>query len=160
MSPSRPDTNYNAASSNTLVIQVVTSNVWVANGNGTVTGLSNTGTAVTASAQTGGGTAIAIDNAGDVWSLNKTGSKVSEYSSAGILISGGTTVGGLNLPTSLAIDGAGLVWVTNGGSVGTLSVLSAPGTRSLSLWLLRPALVAHVHQHRRIRQSLDHQLGR
>ncbi len=121
------DANYASATSNTLGVLLNTNNVWVANGNGTVSGITNSGTAVTSTAQSGGGTAIAIDNAGDVWSLNKSGSTVSEYSNVGILISGGSTVGGLNAPTALAIDGAGLVWVTNGGT-GTLSVLSAPGT--------------------------------
>ena len=122
------DTDYAAATSNVLAVLLNTNNVWVANGNSTVSALTESGTAVTTSAQSGGGTAVAIDNAGDVWSLNKTGSKVSEYSNAGVLISGGSTVGGLNAPTALAIDGAGLVWVANGGTAGTLSVLSAPGT--------------------------------
>ena len=120
------DINYNAATSNAVAVQVVSNTVWVANGNSTVSGIGSSGAAVTNSGVSGGGTAVAIDNAGDVWSLNQSGSKVSEYSSTGTLLNGGSTVGGLQSPTALAIDGAGLVWVTN--STGTLSVLSAPGT--------------------------------
>ncbi len=119
------DTNYAATTSNSIVVLVTTNNVWVANGNGTVSALTSTGAALTPAGVSNGGTAVAIDNAGDVWSLNKSASKVSEYDNAGNLLNtfGG---GGLTAPSALAIDGSGLVWVTNGS--GTLSVLSSTGS--------------------------------
>ena len=118
------DTNYSAVTSAPITEIITTNNVWVANGNGSVSAITESGTAVTTSAVSGGGTGIAIDNAGDVWSLN-TGS-VAEFSNTGTVISPGYTGGGINAPTALTIDGAGLVWVTNGNN--TLSVLSPTGT--------------------------------
>ena len=118
------DANYNAITSNTLLIQVVTGNVWIANTNNSVSGVSNTGTAITTSAVSGGGKGIAIDNSGDIWSLNAN--SLAEFSSTGAVISAGYTGGGLSTPTALTIDGAGLVWVTNG--TNTLSVFNPNGT--------------------------------
>jgi ligand-binding sensor domain-containing protein len=100
--------------------------VWIANGNNSVSALTEAGTAVTSTSVPVGGTAIAIDNAGDVWSLNKSASSVAEFTNLGSVISSGYTAGGINTPTALAIDGAGQVWVTNGNN--TLSVLSSTGT--------------------------------
>jgi hypothetical protein len=120
------DTNYNQATSAADPITVTTNNVWIANGNNSVSALTEAGTAVTSTSVPVGGTAIAIDNAGDVWSLNKSASSVAEFTNLGSVISSGYTAGGINTPTALAIDGAGQVWVTNGNN--TLSVLSSTGT--------------------------------
>ena len=110
-------------------------NVWVAStgnvgtsGNGSVTELAPTGSALSpASGFTGGGlstpTCIAINGSGNVWvwqrpqylwatqstpgvtELNPTGSA--------LLPVNGFTGGGLNGPFDIAIDGSGNVWVVN-----------------------------------------------
>ena len=117
------DTNYTAITSAAIPEIITTNNIWVANGNGTVSAVSEGGTPVTPSAVSGGGKAIAIDNAGDVWSLNT--SSVAEFSNTGTVISAGYTGGGLSNPTALTIDGAGYVWVTNASN--TISVLGPTG---------------------------------
>jgi hypothetical protein len=67
--------------------------------------------------------AIALDGAGNIWNANESGVSyagtpgLSELSSSGSFISGpgGYTGGGqISVPTSLAIDSSGDVWVTNG----------------------------------------------
>ena len=109
------DTNYNTASG-TLNVTINTNNVWIANGNGTTSALSNTGTAVTPSGVTGGGTAVAIDNSGNVWALSKTGNNVTKLSNAGAPIATYAGSGNIVAPSALAIDGAGIVWIANGGT--------------------------------------------
>lgn len=100
--------------------------VWTANGNGSVSDVTPSGAVAATTATSGGGTALAIDHSGNVWSLNQSSSTVSEFSKTGALLQTGTVVGGLNVPKALAIDGAGLVWIANGD--GTVSELSAPNT--------------------------------
>jgi hypothetical protein len=120
------DANY-AAVSKTLTILITTNNIWIANGNGSVSALTNTGSALTPVAVNGGGTAIAVDGSGNVWSLNKSANSVAEFNSAGAIVNSGFRVGGITSPASLVIDGAGIVWIANGD--GTLSgVNSSSGT--------------------------------
>ena len=119
------DGNYLGVISAALPVTITTNNVWIANGNNTVSGLSESGAPITSSAAAGGGTAIAIDYAGDIWSLNKAASSVAEFSKTGAVISAGYTGGGINAPSALAIDGAGTVWIGNGNN--TLSGISGQG---------------------------------
>jgi len=59
--------------------------------------------------------AIAFDQAGDVYSVNSAANSL-QYTTN----NGGTqanyTGGGLNAPVSLAVDGAGYVWIANSGN--------------------------------------------
>ena len=119
------DTNYAAATSAPFTITVVTNNVWVANGNSTVSALTSTGTAKV-SGVAGGGIGVAIDNAGNVWSLSSSSNAVAKYPLSGAAPAM-YTGGGLNSPSALAIDGNGYVWITNNGN-STLSVFNAAGT--------------------------------
>jgi hypothetical protein len=119
------DANYNMVTSAADAITVTTNTVWIANGNNSVSALSEAGSAVTSGGVSGGGIAVAIDGAGDVWALNQGASSVAEFSKEGAVISSGYTGGGINAPTALAIDGAGQVWVANGNN--TLSVLDSTG---------------------------------
>ena len=120
------DANY-TATSGTLALLVTTNNVWVANGNGSVSALTSAGSALTPVAVTGGGTAIAIDGTGNVWSLNKSANSIAEFTNAGAVINPAIKGGGVAAPSSLVIDGAGIVWIANGD--GTLSgVNSASAT--------------------------------
>jgi hypothetical protein len=93
--------------------------VFVVNGSGSVASLTKTGGAATG-ATTGGGIGEAIDAAGDVWSINSSGTSVSEFSNVGVLLS--TYSGaGISAASALAIDGKGVVWIANSGSVSALT---------------------------------------
>ncbi len=117
------DNNFATSTSSSVTLTVTPDNVWIANGSGSVTGISATGTSVAST--TGGGTGISIDNAGDIWSLNRSASSVAEFSNTGTVINSGYTGAGITTPTALAIDGSGLVWIANSNS--TISVLSSTG---------------------------------
>ncbi len=118
------DTNYNSATG-TIAVTINTNNVWIGNSNGTTSALSSTGSSVTASGINGGGTAVAIDNSGYVWSLSKSGNSVTRLTNTGATV--GTYAGSGNIvaPSALAIDGAGIVWIANGAS--TLTGVTATG---------------------------------
>jgi hypothetical protein len=119
------DSNYNSVSA-ALALTVTANNVWIANGNGTVTGITQAGAAITPSTGApGGGIGIAIDNSGNIWSLNQSANSVSKFTNTGASISTGYTGAGINAPNALTIDGNGLVWIAN--STGTLSVLKPSG---------------------------------
>jgi hypothetical protein len=77
--------------------------VWVANG-GSVAALNIDGS-VYQPASSNGGVGVAIDAAGNVWSANA--SSVTEFSSAGSVLSGGYSIGAGNTPAALAVDGLG-----------------------------------------------------
>ena len=108
-------TNSNYASSKaTQSLTVLVQNVWAANSGGSVSGISAAGSTITSSATTGGGLGIAIDSAGNLWSLTPNGGAVAKFSNAGTLVNAGYSGGGLSAATSLAIDGNGLIWLANG----------------------------------------------
>ena len=117
------DSNFAASTSSTVTLTVTPDNVWIANSGGSVTGITSTGTSV--ANKSGGGTGISIDNAGNIWSLNKSASSVAEFSNTGTVLSSGYTGAGISTPTALAIDGAGMVWIANSNS--TISVLTNAG---------------------------------
>jgi len=66
--------------------------------------------------------------AGNAWVTNDTGNTVTKLSNTGAVLSGanGYTVGGLNGPYAIAIDGAGNAWVPNF-QVNTVTELSNTG---------------------------------
>jgi hypothetical protein len=100
-------------------------NVWVVNGNQTLSKLSNSGAAVSpTTGYAGGGAGIAIDSAGNVWSGTPSGASVAEFAKSGTLT--GTYPGaGISSPAGLAISGA-YVWIANANN--TLSLLQSDGT--------------------------------
>jgi streptogramin lyase len=57
--------------------------------------------------------AIAVDQAGDVWLADYSTSSVVELASTGSILQTLPGVGGVYYPAGLAIDGGGNVWVTN-----------------------------------------------
>jgi hypothetical protein len=119
-------TNYTTAMASVLLtVNPVTNTIWVVNGNGSVSGLTEAGTGIMPSSVSGGGTAIAIDSSGDIWSLGQSSNSLVEFSKSGLVLSSGYTGGGINSPTALAIDGAGVLWIANGNS--TISAFSASG---------------------------------
>ncbi len=117
------DTNFATSTSSTVTLTVTPDNVWVANSSGSVSGLSTAGALIANTS--GGGTGLAIDGTGNLWSLQSSANSVAEFSSTGGKINS-YTGGGLSNPGALAIDGAGMVWIANTNS--TLSVLNPAGT--------------------------------
>jgi hypothetical protein len=115
---------YTASSGYTTDTVVATETVggaatWLLNANQTLVKLTSTGTLTTT--VTGAGStsatygAIAFDEAGDVYSVNSAANSL-QYTTN----NGGTqasyTGGGLSAPVSLAVDGAGYVWIANSGN--------------------------------------------
>jgi arabinogalactan endo-1,4-beta-galactosidase len=117
------DTNFLPSASNTYTVRISSQNVWVANATGSISELSNSGTPLTSSAVSGGGTGIAIDSTGYIWSASST--NLTKLSSTGTL-SGTFNGGGLSSPSALVLDGSSNVWIANAGN--TLSLFSNAGT--------------------------------
>jgi polygalacturonase/sugar lactone lactonase YvrE len=104
----------NAASSQSAftVSQTVMPTVVFA-GSGSVGSLYENGTVQTG-AVAGGGIGVAVDSNGYVWSINAAGTGVTRFTDAGAVDSTFAGVGGISSATSLAFDGAGTIWITNG----------------------------------------------
>jgi len=106
-------------------------NIWVANtGGNDVVKLNSLGVAQSGSGYTGGSisspVAIANDGAGNAWIVNFSGNSITELSSTGTA-SGASPITGsgvLSAPTSLAIDSAGRVAVSNS-ATGQLCLFSS-----------------------------------
>jgi hypothetical protein len=93
--------------------------VWIVNSGGGTSELAGNGFGITSSAYQGGNLAVAIDNAGNVWSTGDGNSFFwligsNQVGSVLYPIMAGT--GGLNAPVAVAIDGSGQVWVANSGN--------------------------------------------
>jgi hypothetical protein len=118
------DSNYAASSSSAITLTIGPNNVWTASSTGSVNAITGSGTSLANG--TGGGIGVAIDGAGDVWSINLGVSSVAEFSSTGGMLSSSYSGAGITTPSALAIDGSGMVWLANSNS--TVSVLSSAGT--------------------------------
>ena len=116
---------YAASTATTLPFEIINFSAWIVNNNGTVSQLNYTGTVLLtlgtpgAPASAGG---IAIDSTGDAWAVTNTANSL-------VFVNPGTdgynpvpaststfTGGGLLQPSAVAIDGAGQVWIANGGN--------------------------------------------
>jgi len=109
-------------------------NVWVDNnGTGTVAKYDATGHAASGSPFTDGfllgGTQIALTAADAAWVAAPGNNSLSAFQSNGSPLPSSPPIqgGGLNIPVSLAIDGASMVWAVNGATSGTLSAFTAAG---------------------------------
>jgi hypothetical protein len=111
-----------------LPFQIINCSVWSVNGNSTVSELDCVGRVLGtqgtpgASASAGG---IATDATGNAWAVTNTANSlvfVSPVPDPGSEINSGATAtstftgGGLLRPSAVAIDGAGQVWIANGGN--------------------------------------------
>jgi sugar lactone lactonase YvrE len=92
--------------------------IWVLNAAGTLDKLSRTGSLLTSSVGTSGTAAsyggTAFDSSGNVWSVTSAANSVLFTSK----LAAGTatkTGAGLNAPVSVAVDGAGYIWIANSG---------------------------------------------
>ena len=117
---------YSPASSSAQNTFVIANNLWIGNGNSSVSAYSSTGVPYLTTAEGYGGNGVAIDSDGNVWSAEATSNSVAKFSNTGTILSSGYTGGGISSPTGVAIDGSGRVWVTN--STNSISVLGSNGT--------------------------------
>jgi DNA-binding beta-propeller fold protein YncE len=100
-----------AISTPTAIAVDTSGDIWVANGNSTLTELSSMGTNMNSGPFSGGGlsgpTSISFDGLGNVWLANYSNSSVSEFSSTGTALSPATTgytATGLTSPIGVAIN--------------------------------------------------------
>jgi hypothetical protein len=126
--------NYNGSSTYapstaaTLSFEVINFSAWIVNNNGTVSQLDYTGKVLStlgtpgAPASAGG---IAIDASGNAWAVTNTANSLVFVSpvidvdrgiNTGATTTSTFTGGGLLRPSAVAIDGAGQVWIANGGN--------------------------------------------
>jgi large repetitive protein len=120
------DTNYFTASSSGQPVFVIANNLWIGDSNNHTSAFSATGTPFLSTPLNAGGTGVAIDSSGNVWSLNAGSNSVAEFTGTGTVLRAGYTGGGLSAPTSLAIDGSGQVWIGNANN--SISVFNSSGT--------------------------------
>ena len=128
---------YAASAATDLYFNIINFASWIVNSDGTVSKLNDAGTVLAtlgtpgAPASAGG---IAIDSTGDAWAVTNTanalvfvtpGPNPYQTNSPAPAIST-FTGGGLLAPTAVAIDGAGQVWIANGGN--SVSSFSNSGT--------------------------------
>jgi hypothetical protein len=115
-------TNPAAWSANSAQSTLVVSgeSVWIVNsGAGGTSELAGNGFGITSSAYGGANLAVAIDNAGNVWSVG-AGPLLEETNQVGAVKQTINSGGGLNTPAGVAIDGNGQVWVTDGNNAVSL----------------------------------------
>jgi ligand-binding sensor domain-containing protein len=108
--------------------QVNVDNLWIGDSTGLTSVFTDTGVPYLTTALTPGGTGVAVDSSGDVWSLIAGSSSVAEFSNTGAVLNAAdyTAEGGLSSPTSIAIDGSDNLWITN--SNGSISEFNSIGT--------------------------------
>jgi hypothetical protein len=126
------DVNYSLTSATQTVVvsSAIANNVWIGNSNATTSSFQPMGTPFLTTAETAGGTGVAIDGSGNVWALNPINNSLAEFNNTGGVVNAGYTGGGLSTPLNLAIDGAGMIWVTNTNN--TLSVFANSGAPVVS----------------------------
>ena len=106
-------------------LTVTNQNVFIANGNGSVASLYNGGATLSPQVA-GGGTGLAIDFSGNVWSINSDGLGVSKFTDTGLL-SASYSGSGIQSAQALSVDGTGRIWIANGSGSNSLSVLTNAG---------------------------------
>jgi Bacterial Ig-like domain (group 3) len=129
---------YAASTATTLPFEIIFFSAWIVNSDGTVSQLDYTGKVLAtlgtpgAPASAGG---IAIDSSHDAWAVTNTAnslifvsvdaSSIPDHNPVATATST-FTGGGLLQPSAVAIDGAGQVWIANGGN--SVSSFSNSGT--------------------------------
>jgi CSLREA domain-containing protein len=117
-------------STQNFTLTIVPDNIlWIGNPGGTTSAFMTNGSPYLSTAESYGGTGVAIDSSGNIWSLYAGGDSIAEFSSNGTPasnspISGPALAGG----ASLAIDGSNQVWIPNS-TGGTLAVFNSGGTQ-------------------------------
>jgi hypothetical protein len=116
----------NATKSFTLTV-VSSSELWIGDSNNTTAAFSVAGAPYLTAPESGSGSGgVAIDSAGNVWSVSQGSNSVAEFADTGTILSSGYTGGGLSAPAAVAVDGSGQVWIVN--SSNSISVFNSSGT--------------------------------
>ena len=100
----------------TIPLTVSGESVWIVDGLGWTSELAGNGYRTGLSPFPGEKIAVAIDNAGNVWSVAATAPMLEETNQVGTVQKVVDSGGGMSAPAGLAIDGNGQVWVVNSGS--------------------------------------------
>jgi hypothetical protein len=108
-----------------VIVTAGPQNIWVLNGNATLSEMNNSGGGVSPSGYGSGSSGIAIDASGNVWTANSAGNSVLELNGSGAL-AGSYMGGGLSAPATLAVSGGGDVWIANGNN--SVSLFSNTGS--------------------------------
>jgi hypothetical protein len=124
--PSDPIDYTSASALVTLIVNPIPNTIWTLNSNGSLSALTQSGTAAFPVGPAGGGQGLTIDSNGNLWSLNQSTSTLAKFSRmASAILYTPYTGGGLNSPAALTIDGAGILWIANGNN--TISAFSGTG---------------------------------
>jgi uncharacterized repeat protein (TIGR01451 family) len=110
-------------------INVIAESIWLINANDTLVPVNSAGISIGAiGTAAGAGTlgAVAFDSADNIWAVANGTSNVTKLTSNGVAVTlSGIAAAGVSSPTSLAIDGLGMVWIANGNN--SVSVLNSSG---------------------------------
>ncbi|WP_160115019.1 beta strand repeat-containing protein [Bryocella elongata] len=112
-----------------VAVSAATPSVFILNADSTLLSLSDSAvSAGTFGTSSGSATALglAVDSSGDLWGVLSSNIIIARTKAGVTLPVAGASLAGLYLPTALAIDGSGRVWIANGNS--TLSVLNNDGS--------------------------------
>lgn len=124
-----PTSSGYASSTATINLTVTSAYVWAANPSGSISEFYGN-SPVNSTAVSGGGIGAAVDNSGNLWTINASGNSVAEFNSSGSLVQSGISGGGISGATGLAIDGSGAIWIVN--SNNSVSVISSGATTTPS----------------------------
>ena len=105
-------------------LYVSSESVWILDSGGGTSELAGNGYGISPSAYSGANMAVAIDSAGNIWTVG-TGSTLLEETNQVGTAPATPTGGGLDVPVGIAIDGNSAVWITNGNN--TISEFSNAG---------------------------------
>jgi streptogramin lyase len=122
-----PSTNGYNTTSATSPLTVSGESVWIVDGGGGTSELAGNGYGISSSAYPGASAAVAIDNAGNVWTVGNGSPLLEETNQVGAVKNSVSSGGGIDAPTGVAIDGNGQVWVANSGN-NTVSLFTNAAT--------------------------------
>jgi len=123
-----------SSSSSATTVTISSQNIWVANGNSTVSAFTQAGIEISPSyGESGGGAGVVFDSTGNAYSVNSSGNTLTRFSSTGTpSATTAAAAGGMSGPVALAVTGTGYVWVADstGNSLsyfngGTLAAVSS-----------------------------------
>jgi CSLREA domain-containing protein len=108
------DTTDYSSSTATSPLLVTNESVWIVDSGGGTSELAGNGYAISSTANPGANAAVAIDDAGNVWTIGTGTPLLEETNQVGAPLQSISSGGGLNAPAGIAIDGATQIWIANG----------------------------------------------
>jgi subtilase family serine protease len=104
---------YPSSTSSTVTINADVATVWIVDGAGGTSALGDDGTPLTSGADSGQGTALAVDHDGDIWTIGNGPPVLEEVSADGTVLFAPGSVTSILFPSAMAIDGKDRVWITS-----------------------------------------------